>query len=142
MSERELSSPATFAHALEHLDCENKKRVIVWDNGGDYSDHRILFLEAPEGEDLKKIERALKLNNCDSHIKMVANDVDWWYGGTAKIVDEDGDGCRSLLEIEHLFAWSNEDKDIFKREEAEFLGREFIKNTSRLKTLNLILVKK
>jgi hypothetical protein len=43
MSERELSSPATFAHALEHLDCENKKRVIAWDNGGDYSDHRILL---------------------------------------------------------------------------------------------------
>jgi len=121
----------------------NNNKVIIWDNGGDYSDHHIRFLEAPENEDLKKIERALKLNNPDSYIKMIANDVDWWCGGTTKIVDEDGDYCL-LLEAEHLFSWDDEseEKEIFKREEAEFLGREFVKKYFSFKDMEFDLGEK
>lgn len=106
------------------------EKIIVWDNGGEYSDHSIRFLkiDSKNEGDIKKIELALKLKNEHSHIIMIAENVDWWGGTTTKLDEKDN---RMFLNIDDLFKWVTDDMrngySVFKKEEAEFLGREFIK---------------
>ena len=110
------------------------EKIIIWDNGGEYSDHSIQFIkeDIENEDDIKKIESALKLNvlNNSGHIIMVvnANNVEWWAGGMTRInYDNEDPDCRGLLNIVDLFEWTRENGNVFRKEEAESLGRVFIK---------------
>jgi hypothetical protein len=70
--------------------------IYIVDNGQDYSDHRMYFVEAPQDfgqwwrekfEPWAKLPSDWRYGVCDLSIVGVAPSVDWWHGGSYPVVD-------------------------------------------------------
>ena len=59
--------------------------IVVWDNGGEYSDHKICFVDTLNYDVDDCLKLLSNLSWYDSHIICSAQDVKWFKGGAIDI---------------------------------------------------------